>query len=183
MSTTGFDRNKIIELLTELGRRLSAKGVAGRLYIVGGAAMALEFDTRRTTRDIDAVLHPPTTVAEEAASMAADLGLPPAWLSAAASPFIPLADEDPVSLDVEGLQVAVSSPANLLAMKMAAGRPQDLTDLVVLFRHLKIRSPQQAVDIAERMYGDESVVLSEPRESLLLLAESVLARVRASGNR
>ena len=33
MSTTGFDRNKIIELLTELGRRLSAKGVAGRLYI------------------------------------------------------------------------------------------------------------------------------------------------------
>src|SRR5674476_120228 len=33
MSTTGFDRNRIIELLTELGRRLSAKGVAGRLYI------------------------------------------------------------------------------------------------------------------------------------------------------
>ena len=84
---------------------------------------------------------------------------------------------------VEGLQGAVSSPANLLAMKMAAGRPQDLTDLVVLFRHLKIRSPEQAVDIAERMYGDDSVVLSEPRESLLLLAESVLARVRASKNR
>jgi predicted nucleotidyltransferase len=183
MSTTGFDRNRIIELLTELGRRLSAKGVAGRLYIVGGAAMALEFDTRRTTRDIDAVLHPPTTVADEAASMARELGLPPGWLSAAASPFIPLFDEDPVSLDVEGLQVAVSSPANLLAMKMAAGRPQDLTDLVVLFRHLKIRSPEQAVDIATRMYGDDSVVLSEPRESLLLLAESVLARVHASKTR
>jgi hypothetical protein len=183
MSTTGFDRNKIIELLTELGRRLSAKGVAGRLYIVGGAAMALEFDTRRSTRDIDAVLHPPTTIADEAASMATDLGLPAAWLSAAATPFIPLPDEDPVSLDVEGLQVAVSSAANLLAMKMAAGRPQDLTDLVVLFRHLKIRSPAQAVDIAERMYGDDSVVLSEPRESLLLLAESVLARARASESR
>ena len=183
MSTTGFDRNRIIELLTELGRRLSAKGVAGRLYIVGGAAMALEFDTRRTTRDIAGVLHPPTSVADEAASMATELGLPPGWLSSAASSFIPLPDEDPVSVDVEGLQVAVSSPANLLAMKMAAGRPQDLTDLVVLFRHLKIKSPEQAVDIAERMYGDDSVVLSEPRESLLLLAESVLARVRASTNR
>ena len=68
-------------------------------------------------------------------------------------------------------------------MKMAAGRPQDLTDLVVLFRHMKIKSPEQAVDIAERVYGDDSVVLSEPRESLLLLAESVLARVRASKNR
>ena len=178
MSTMGFDRDKIMELLGELGRRLSAKGVAGRLYVVGGAAMALEFDTRRTTRDIDAILDPPTTVADEAASMARDLGLPPGWLSAAAQAFIPLPDADPVSLDVEGLQVALSSPANLLAMKMAAGRPQDITDLVVLFRHLKIRSPEQAVDIAERMYGTDSVVLSEPRESLLLLAESVLARVR-----
>jgi len=174
---TGFDRAKIVELLTELGRRLSAKGVAGRLYVVGGAAMALEFDTRRTTRDIDAIFHPPTSVADEAASMAADLGLPLGWLSAAAQAFIPLPDEDPVSFDVEGLQVAVSSPANLLAMKMAAGRPQDVPDLVVLFRHLKIKSSEQAVDMAERMYGD-SVVLSEPRESLLLLAESVLARAR-----
>ncbi|MHB8300390.1 MAG: hypothetical protein ACYDDW_17935 [Dermatophilaceae bacterium] len=68
-------------------------------------------------------------------------------------------------------------------MKMAAGRPQDITDLVVLFRHLKIRSPQQAVDLAERMYGGDLVVLSEPRESLLLLAEAVLARVRASTDR
>jgi len=45
---TGFDHDKIVELLTELGRRLSAKGVAGRLYVVEGAAMALEFDTRRS---------------------------------------------------------------------------------------------------------------------------------------
>jgi hypothetical protein len=159
------------------------QGCRGPAVYRRGAAMAQEFDTRRTTRDIDAVLHPPTTVAEEAASMATELGLPPGWLSAAASPFIPLPDEDPVSLDVEGLQVAISSPANLLAMKMAAGRPQDLTDLVVLFRHLKIRNPEQAVDIAERMYGDDLVVLNEPRESLLLLAESVLARVHASKSR
>ena len=183
MSTTGFDRDKIIGLLTELGRRLFAKGVAGRLYVVGEAVMALEFDTRRTTRDIDAIFHPPTTVADEAAFMAKELGLPLGWLSAAAQAFIPLPDEDPVSLDVQGLQVALSSPANLLAMKMAAGRPQDITDLVVLFRHLKIKSAEQAVDMAKRIYGPDSVVLSEPRESLLLLAESVLARVRASKDR
>ena len=30
MSTKGFDRDKIIGLLTEMGRRLSTKGVAGR---------------------------------------------------------------------------------------------------------------------------------------------------------
>jgi predicted nucleotidyltransferase len=180
MSTGGgFDRDKIIELLTELGRRLAAKGVVGRFYIVGGAAMALEFDTRRTTRDIDAVFDPPTTVADEAAAMARALGLPGGWLSAAAQAFIPGPDENPVSLDIEGLQVAISSPQNLLAMKMAAGRPQDVSDLVILFRRLKIKSPEQAVDIAVKMYGEGSAVLSEPRDSLLLLAESVLTRVRA----
>lgn len=133
MSAAGFNRDKIVELLTELGRRLSAKGVAGRVYVVGGTAMALEFDTRRSTRDIDALFHPPTTIADEARSMATDLGLPPAWLCSAAQAFIPLPDEDQVFLDIPGLQIAVSSPANLLAMKMAAGRPQDITDLVVLF--------------------------------------------------
>jgi hypothetical protein len=173
----GFDRDKIIELLTELGRRLSADGVVGHLYIVGGAAMALEFDTRRTTRDIDAVFAPPTTIADAAAAMAQELSLPVGWLSDAARPFIPGPDDNPVSLDIEGLQVAVSSPQNLLAMKMAAGRPQDLGDLVVLFRHLHIKTPSQAVDIAEQMYGEGSVVFSEPRESRLLLAESVLSRV------
>jgi hypothetical protein len=175
----GFDRDKIIELLTELGRRLSAEGVLGQLYIVGGAAIALEFDTRRTTRDIDALFHPPTTIAQVAAAMAQELGLPVGWLSDAARPFIPGPDDNPVSLDIEGLQIAVSSPQNLLAMKLAAGRPQDLSDLAVLFRHLNIRTPKQAVDIAQRMYGEDSVVLSEPRESLLLLAESVLSRVLA----
>ena len=174
----GFDRDKIIELLTELGRRLSAEGVVGHLYIVGGAAMALEFDTRRTTRDIDALFDPPTSVAKVAAAMAEELGIPVGWLSDAARPFIPGPDDNPVSLDIEGLQVAVSSPQNLLAMKLAAGRPQDLGDLAVLFRQLSIKTPEQAVDIAVRMYGEGSVVLSEPRESLLLLAESVLLRVR-----
>lgn len=46
----------------------------------------------------------------------------------------------------------------------------------MLFRQLNIKTPKQAVDIAVRMYGGGSVVLSEPREPLLLLAESVLSR-------
>ena len=37
--------------------------------------------------------------------------------------------------------------------------------------------------MARRIYGPDSVVLSEPRELQLLLAGSVLARVRASKDR
>jgi len=152
MSTTGFNRDTIIELLTELGR-LSAKGVAGRLYVVAGTAMALEFDTRRVTADIDAIFHPPTTVADEAASMTTDLALSTGWLSSAAQAFIPLPDADPVSLGVEGLQIALCSPANLLAMKMAAERPHDITDLGCPVRAPEDQEPAAGLDMAERIYG------------------------------
>lgn len=52
------------ELLAELGRRLQAKGVAATVYVVGGAAIALELDARRVTADVDAVFHPETRATE-----------------------------------------------------------------------------------------------------------------------
>ncbi|GGC00878.1 DUF6036 family nucleotidyltransferase [Cellulomonas carbonis] len=167
-------REEILGLLTELGARLSARGVAATVYVVGGAAMALEFDTRRSTRDIDAVLRPEATVAEEARRMAGDLGLSPGWLSSAATAFVPGGDDDPVPVDVPGLAVAAASPRHLLAMKLAAGRPQDLADLRVLFRHLGIRGAREAADMAFDVYGEHSSVLGESREDIELLAQAVL---------
>lgn len=49
------DRERIVELLRELGRRLAARGITGGMYVVGGNAIALAFDDRRATSDIDAV--------------------------------------------------------------------------------------------------------------------------------
>lgn len=50
-------KDKIIELLTELGQRLCHKGIQGEMYVVGGAAMALAYDAGGATRDIDAALN------------------------------------------------------------------------------------------------------------------------------
>lgn len=170
-----FTRDRIIELLTELGSRLADAGVDGRLYVVGGAAMALEYDTRRVTRDIDAILDPPTTVTAVAREMAAELGLPPGWLSSSARAFMPGGDTEAVTFDVPGLSIALASPQHLIAMKLAAGRPQDLTDLRVLFQEAGVTTARQAADIAFTAYGDASVVLGESREDIELLAEAVLA--------
>lgn len=49
------------------------------MYVVGGAAIALAFDERRSTHDVDAVFEPKETVYEAAAvvaeQLAAELGL------------------------------------------------------------------------------------------------------------
>ena len=168
--------DEIRELLAEVGRRLEAAGVHGTLYIVGGAAMALEFDARRVTVDVDAVLHPATTIKEVAAEIAAERGLPRRWLNDAARAFIPGGDEDAVMLDLPGIAVAVASPRHLLAMKLAAFRPGDMSDLELLFRVLDIRSAETAADLAVEVYGEGSVVLPE-REELLLSSQAILDRL------
>jgi hypothetical protein len=166
--------DQLRELLTELGRRLQAKGVQATIYIVGGAAIALEFDTRRVTADIDAVFHPPTTVLEVAHAMADELALPTNWLNNNAASFVPGDDHTAPILDVPGVSVSIASPEHLVAMKLASFRPgTDLTDLDLLFRHLHITTAEQAADLALEIYGEYSVVLPH-RDELLLSAQIIL---------
>jgi predicted alpha/beta-fold hydrolase len=56
---TDLTRDDMIEGLRELVRELHARGEAGGVRIVGGAAMLLRYyGERRVTPDIDAKLHP-----------------------------------------------------------------------------------------------------------------------------
>lgn len=177
-SGTELDAERITHLLTELGRRLLNRGVEGHLYVVGGAAIALEFDTRRVTADVDAVLHPETTVRAEAEAMAAESGIPKSWLSDNAKAFLPGGDDRASTLSFPGLSVALASPEHLLAMKMAAYRPgQDQEDLVLLFTQLDVTTPEQAADLALEVYGEHTVVLPD-RDELILSAQAVLERMR-----
>jgi hypothetical protein len=50
-----LDRATIEDAFRRLGDRLARLGVVADLYVFGGAAMALAYDSRRATRDIDAV--------------------------------------------------------------------------------------------------------------------------------
>ena len=49
--------------------------------------MALAYDSRRATRDVDALFKPHGIVLEEAQAVAAELGLPHWWLNEQASSY------------------------------------------------------------------------------------------------
>jgi hypothetical protein len=53
-----LDRKSIEDAFRRLGDRLARRGVVADVYVFGGAAMALAYDSRRATRDIDAVFQP-----------------------------------------------------------------------------------------------------------------------------
>lgn len=106
-----MDRESILRYLTLLSDRLASRGVKGEMYVVGGAAMAIAYDARRATRDIDAVFAPKGVIGQVAREMAEELNLPPGWLNDAVKGF--LAGPDPQAvpvLDLPGLRVMAASP-------------------------------------------------------------------------
>ena len=165
----------IRELLIQLSRRLQARGAAADIYLVGGAAIAVEFDSRRSTTDIDAVYKPEQTVQEIATQMAAELGLDPRWLNNAARAYIPDGEDSEAAemAIADNLTLRVASPRFLLAMKLAAGRDRDIPDIAVLCRALGIRTAEAAADVAIELYGEDSMQLSN-RADLLLVAHEAL---------
>lgn len=51
-----MDRSELLAALTDVAEILGRRGVSGRVYIAVGAAMALTYDSRRVTRDIDGLI-------------------------------------------------------------------------------------------------------------------------------
>jgi hypothetical protein len=113
-----LDRAAIQDAFRRLGDRLLRRGVVADIYVIGGAAMALAYDARRATLDIDAVFQPHGVVLEEARVVAEELGLPSWWLNEQASAYVaPGGDASaPHVFDHPGLRVSAASPEHLLAM-------------------------------------------------------------------
>jgi hypothetical protein len=164
-----LDRATITEALRRLGDRLAYRGIVADLYVFGGAAMALAYDLRRSTRDVDALFQPHGAVLAEAKAVAMELGLPPWWLNEQASAYVaPSGDPAaPLVFDHPGLRVYAASPQHLLAMKVLAGRRRDAEDIRLLADHLGVTTADEVRRTCRSVFPDEPV----PRRSELLLEE------------
>ena len=149
-----FTRAKILQALQALGEALTSRGVRGQIFVVGGAAMALAYSTRRVTKDIDAVFAPKSAIYDAAATVAEDLGLPEDWLNDAAKAYMPGNDEHPRPVaDIHGIEVTTASPRYLLAMKLMAMRfGEDDEDIEILLRECDLGSAEEALDLLQHMY-------------------------------
>ncbi|MGO1320391.1 MAG: DUF6036 family nucleotidyltransferase [Galactobacter sp.] len=78
-------------LFQDLSDRLAFEGQNAHLFIVGGAAMALEYDQQRTTRDIDAIFVPTDVMRRLATDVAVARGLEPDWINDTAKGSSPAA--------------------------------------------------------------------------------------------
>lgn len=160
-------KEKVIEVLTELGSRLYGRGIQGEIYIVGGTAMLLGYDRLVVTNDIDAVYAPSEIIDEIVAQMYAEnprIGRD--WLNSKVLPLLPRIDDSGAweALNIPGVTVSVASPRFLLAMKARAARGRrDLEDVSVLAEILGFTQLDQVWETCESVWGFD-VLSPESRE-------------------
>jgi Nucleotidyltransferase of unknown function (DUF6036) len=154
VSDRSFTRATIVRALEALGEELTREGVRGEVFVVGGAAMALAYSTRRVTKDVDAVFEPKSAIYVAAAKVAGELGLPDDWLNDAVKGFMPGADEHARPIpDIRGIEVTTASPRFLLAMKLMAMRfGEDEEDIEILLRECGVANAQEALTLLSEIY-------------------------------
>ncbi len=154
-------RQRITELFGLLNARLADEGIVGELYLVGGAVMCLAFSARPSTADVDAVFAPAAAIRRHARAVAADAGVPEAWLNDAVKGYLSERGEFEPWLELDHLKVYVPVPAYVLAMKCLAFRlgPEfrDEEDVRYLLRHLNIERAEEALAIVERYYPGDRI--------------------------
>ena len=155
MSAEPLDGEAILELLTEVGEELDHRGIRGELFVVGGAAMALAYNTRRATRDVDGVFEPKLTIYEVADEVGTRHGLPAGWLNDGVKGLLPGPDPEARELvELPGLRVTVPSPQYLLALKVAAARvDRDADDIRDLAAICGLSSASEVLDLTARVIG------------------------------
>ena len=158
---------QIKTLLRKLDQRLVERDKPARLFIVGGAAMALGYDNSRVTRDIDALFEPKHEVKALAHAIAQDedhaLDLDDDWLNDGAKGFMPTNTTGArLIFESKRLQVFLAGPEYLLAMKQSAGRgARDLSDAAKLAILTGNTTVEQLNDVMERYYPSSLLTARE----------------------
>ncbi len=155
-----MDRSAFLEALAEVAERLHRRGAVARIYVVGGAAMALAYDAERVSHDIDSVIMDGCgPLIEVVREVARERGWPTTWLNDQAVSYAPttLDTTARVVFDHPALHVLAASPEHLLAMKAMAGRRTDFDDLVRLIELVGAASASEVLAIVEGVLGGRAL--------------------------
>jgi hypothetical protein len=157
-------REEIVAALEELGQLAQESGVLVDLCVYGGSAIALEWQFRVSTRDVDVVIQGDSAFVRTAARrIALDRNWPENWLNDAVKGFVSSRGEHRIyaeymSADHQtGLRVFVPTAEYLLAMKCLAMRigdteGHDAADIRSLIRNLGLKTSDDVVKVVETYY-------------------------------
>jgi hypothetical protein len=164
-----LSKSEILEGLRILDKKARAANITVDLAIYDAAALALAFDMRAATRDVDAVIrtHRPF-VRKAVRQIAAELDWPEDWLNDGIKGFISAAEQLQLMQEFQGsidggLRVHIPTPEYLLAMKCMAMRlddpdaAHDVADIKNLARLLHLKSADDFFKLIEQFYPSSRI--------------------------
>lgn len=149
---------EIKSYLTELNEELRSMDIKGEICLYGGAVMALVYDARPDTKDVDAIFKPAAQIREAAHKVASKHGLEPDWLNDAVKGFLAPHNQR-ILFDFSNLKIYVPEPDYMLAMKAISARVNslDAVDVKVLIDLLKLKTADEVLDIVEKYYPRKQI--------------------------
>ena len=145
-------KEDIISLLNEINFRLEKDNAHGEIYLTGGASLALVFDARYATRDIDALFEPKEYMRKIFKEIASDYDLDDDWLNDGVKGYVTPSMKFEVLFEYSNLKVFSANAESLLAMKLTAARQDrsDMDDSIVLMKELNIQSEGELFEIISK---------------------------------
>ena len=128
---TILTKDDILRGLTKLDEMAKVAGVVVDLSIYGGAALAIAFDIRHATRDVDAVVRGnPDFVRRAAAQIAEEEGWPEDWLNDGVKGFISANEQMQLMAGFEGsssggLRIHTPTPEYLFGASHSSDRRRE----------------------------------------------------------
>ena len=178
-------KEELLSGLRRIDELAREEGVLVEMTLYGGAALAIAYDLRDTTRDVDVAIHTQTGKARELIRRVADENeWDENWINDGVKGFLS-ANEEVARMEAfdngeAGLSIFVASPRYLFAMKCLAmrvgeaGHDGDREDIENLAGLAGVRTTQEALDLISSFYPDNQV-----SEKVQFGVEEIMEKIQA----
>ena len=146
-----LSREDMLKYLKELNSRLKNINRNYDIIIFGGAAMAIVYEARDATQDIDAKYRSSVELRRVIKSISDDFDIDEGWLNNDGEHYVTDKMSTSLYLDLSNLKVYTVNADCLLAMKLTSARMDsaDMDDCIFLMDLLEIKTENQLVDLIE----------------------------------
>ena len=164
-----LDAAKMERAFTRLGEMALDAGRVVDMAVYGGSALAVAYDLRATTKDVDAVFEKDRDFVRKAVeAVAAEMDLPSDWLNDAVKGYVSPNESGNMvkfgsfpSEERAGLRIFVPAPEYFFAMKCIDIRTgtssKDVEDVKNLALVCKIKDANEAMNIVESFYPNRPI--------------------------
>ncbi|MDR1818056.1 MAG: hypothetical protein LBR07_07825 [Puniceicoccales bacterium] len=175
-----LNKERILAALRRLGELALAEGTQLEIALYGGAVFTLVYESRATTKDVDAIARPSDLAKRLVAQVASEQKLVDEWLNDDVKMFLAgvgaLRPLDTLALG-EGIRISVPTAAYLLALKLRscrrplAGVAGDYEDIRFLLKKMNITSVAEAEAVFERFFPEDAMLTTTAETVRNLLKE------------